>query len=464
MARAEPIRMLKGLIWLYLVLLITEGALRKWVVPGQLANEVLLVIRDPVVMLIYLTAASCRRFVINGYVVACFLLAAMTFFSSFLSPDTNLYVTLIGLRCYFLHLPLIFVMERTLNMKDIKWMCIFLLCAVIPETLIVVWQYYAPQSAWINFTVGGEITMGMSGALGHFRPSGTFSFTTGVAEFYPLALAALLGLILGRQRVTWILTLAAAVAIVFAVPFSISRTNALTCGLVLLAGGVGMFMMPQRSVMVVRVILFAGVVTMVVGMLPRFDEGVQTFESRWQDSTGTNVQGFENNIVYRVFENLAPSLDVLYEAPLLGHGVGFGTNMAQAFLTGQRQFVLGEDEWPRVLLEMGPVLGLAFITLRMALACRLVQVSLLSLKRRNPLPLLFAIQTVLLVLNGQWAQPTTLGFAMFSSGLAFAASHLRLHPEADAKRKPYRYPRRPSWEPRIYEPEPARLPSPGASP
>ncbi|MBA3651978.1 MAG: hypothetical protein H0W66_10995, partial [Chthoniobacterales bacterium] len=57
---SKTIRHLRQLIWLYLWLLIFEGAFRKWIVP-QLSAPLLL-IRDPVALLIYLLALRARLF------------------------------------------------------------------------------------------------------------------------------------------------------------------------------------------------------------------------------------------------------------------------------------------------------------------------------------------------------------------------------------------------------------------
>jgi len=54
----------RRLIWLYLVLLIFEGSLRKWVVPEY--SNPLLIIRDPVVIFIYLLALRARVFSWNA--------------------------------------------------------------------------------------------------------------------------------------------------------------------------------------------------------------------------------------------------------------------------------------------------------------------------------------------------------------------------------------------------------------
>ena len=67
-------KMIKALIWLYVVLLIFEGALRKWVLPSL--SDPLLIIRDPVAIGIYLMALSSGRFTINGFVITNFALTA----------------------------------------------------------------------------------------------------------------------------------------------------------------------------------------------------------------------------------------------------------------------------------------------------------------------------------------------------------------------------------------------------
>jgi len=448
---ASPVKLLKRLIWLYLVLLLVEGALRKWAAGPSLSN-VLLIIRDPVVILIYLVAMSSGRFVFNGYVAGCLMLAAGTFCASLLAPDSNLYVTLIGMRCYFLHLPLIFVMERTLKEEDIWKIGKFLLWFAIPETLLCVQQFLSPQTALVNLSVGGQLTQGMSGALDKFRPSGTFSFTTGVAALYPLVLAVLLGFLLTRKKIPTYLSIAAAVCVAVAIPVSISRTNALTCALVLLASGVAVFFLPSPPKAILRVVLFLGVVVLISSWLPHFDEGVAAFSARWSDSTGQDVQGFQTNIVQRFFGDLLPSPGLLFDAPVLGVGVGLGTPMAQAFLTGARQFALGEAEWQRVILEMGPIFGIAFILLRVSICIRLVRLSILSLRRENIWPTLFAVEGFFLVLNAQWGQATTLGFATFSAGLAFASVHMVLAPAKIKVRKKYRRPLQPGFD--NYEPKP----------
>src|SRR4051812_8940869 len=65
---ARAVKNIKRLIWLCFFLLIFEGTLRKWVLPQF--SDVLLVIRDPVVLVIYYFALRARIFPRNGYIIS----------------------------------------------------------------------------------------------------------------------------------------------------------------------------------------------------------------------------------------------------------------------------------------------------------------------------------------------------------------------------------------------------------
>jgi len=47
---------LRRLVWLYIILVITEGALRKWFLPSL--SDSLLIIRDPIALFSYAVATS----------------------------------------------------------------------------------------------------------------------------------------------------------------------------------------------------------------------------------------------------------------------------------------------------------------------------------------------------------------------------------------------------------------------
>jgi hypothetical protein len=60
-------RLIRNLIWLYIILWLVEGGLRRWFLPG-LASPLLLV-RDPLVIAIYCISLSNGLFPVNSFVI-----------------------------------------------------------------------------------------------------------------------------------------------------------------------------------------------------------------------------------------------------------------------------------------------------------------------------------------------------------------------------------------------------------
>ncbi len=444
MNESQPVKILKKLLWTYFLLLLFEGALRKWILPGL--SNVLLLARDPLVVAIYMIAFSCRRFVINGYVIASVMLAFLAFIGGVLSENSNVVITLIGLRTYFLHLPLIFVIQATLDREDVFRMGKVLLWTALPMSVLLVAQFFSSPFSRVNVQVGGVYDYGLAGTMGRFRPTGTFSFVNGVAIFYPLTLSVLLSLLLLQRKLPFYLVVASLACIIVAVPFSISRTNMIMCAIVLAASALALMAIPKPPALVARGIVVCAIVAPIISSLGFFNEGLQTFGQRWQDSTGEGSGGFRGAIVDRFIDDLIPPSSYFVTTPILGYGVGRGTNMAQIYLSGQRQFALGEGEWPRLVLEMGPVISVCFIALRVAISGQLLAVGLGALRRGNPVPLLIGVQAAFLVFNSQWSQPTTLGFAVFMAGMTFSSVR---NPSnvANVPRRPARRTYGRSWQP-----------------
>ena len=188
-AEGEGVVNLRRMIWLYFFLLVFEGALRKWALPSLGAP--LLVIRDPLVLLIYIQAVRCRRFPVNGPMLAFFLLVLgfflLALYQIIASVGGGPMVAAYGLRTNFLHLPLIFVIPQVFSYMDVVKLGRWVLILSVPMTALMAWQFMSPPESWINAATsasgnGQQITA----ALGRIRPAGTFSFATGAAHFYVL--------------------------------------------------------------------------------------------------------------------------------------------------------------------------------------------------------------------------------------------------------------------------------------
>ena len=92
-----------------------------------------------------------------------------------------------------------------------------------------------------------------------------------------------------------------------------------------------------------------------------------------------------------------------------------------------------------MLLESGPILGLAFLIWRSAVVLHLLRFAVREVRFGNCLPILLFSAGVFILLQGPFGQPTTLGFAVVFTGLGFAAKlkdDIDTEPESQPKVEP----------------------------
>jgi hypothetical protein len=161
--------------------------------------------------------------------------------------------------------------------------------------------------------------------------------------------------------------------------------------------------------------------------VPAFDSAIGAFTERWNGAN--EVEGGVGGVLMdRFLGGLWTALANAGDIPILGLGLGLGTNAGAKLLTGERFFLVSEGEWARIIGEMGPILGLALIAVRVALAITIIYAGIRSWRHSNPVPLILASVAALWVAQGNWAQPTSLGFSVMAAGLALAATRLPLRP------------------------------------
>ena len=154
---------------------------------------------------------------------------------------------------------------------------------------------------------------------------------------------------------------------------------------------------------------------------PVFKEGFNVLSTRFVDVAESTDHSITVGLLARVIDGFTEGVFALGRAPFLGYGLGIGTNAGAKFLTGRSIFLLAESEWTRIFLESGPVLGLAYVIWRCAAAFRIGVLCVRSVRLDNLLPLLLFSACFMQLLSGQFGQPTILGFAVFTTGLALAA-------------------------------------------
>ncbi len=419
---------IRKLVWLYFWLLLIEGALRKWILP-QLATP-LLVVRDPVVILMYLVALSEGVFPRNGFIIWSVFLAIASAFASLFVGQDNLLITLFGLRTSFLHLPLIFLIPKVFNLRDVEKMGSWLLLTAVPMALLVLLQFRSSPNSWVNYGVGASEGAQLTVGFGKIRPPGTFSFTNGLAAYLSLLVAFVMSWQIKRGTINAKVALAAIPAA--GVMIGVSGSRGVLTAVTLILAGVVYVCLSRREFFGkgLRAALLIGLAFFVLHFFTAFRQGMIIHQDRL--STGGGVR---DGLVGRVLGGFSEPFTVIAETPWLGSGIGLGTTAAGGLLYGERAFLLAEGEWMRIIRESGPILGFAYLGLRVAIAVAIGWGAFRALDQENPLPLLLFCATCPSVLSGQFGVPTILGFATFGAGLCLAASNL---PRTVKRTEPFR--------------------------
>lgn len=415
---------LKIAIWVYFFLWIFEGALRKWVLPS-LATP-LLIVRDPVAIYIILRAIYLNVKFLNGYVVSGFIITILALIITITFGHGNLFVAIYGARIMLIHFPLVFIIGAVITTEDIRKIGYIMLIVNIVMTLIVYLQFISPQSAFINIGLGGEGSAGFSGAMGYFRPSGTFSFITGLASFYIFASVFIFYFWLSKVPVSKILLISSTLALIFSLPLTVSRTavgGVILVGVFAFIGSAASFKQLMKIVLTVFVLFLLFIILQKTTTV--FNLGTEVFMSRVDTASGQSGS-FQESFFSRIFADFTRPLTNLLKTPLFVGNLGMGTNAGAQMLSGSNNFLLAEDELGRIGAEQGLVLGGSLILLRLGFALSLFLKSIRLPKEEKLLPMIFCGTALFSLTQGQWAQPSMLGYSVMVAGLLLAGINKNL--------------------------------------
>lgn len=355
-------------------------------------------------------------------------------FTAVTSGHGNFYVAIFGARIYVLQFPLIFAIATIFDWSDVIKMGIALLWISLFMTVLIGIQFYSPQSSFVNLGVGGDTAgAGFSGALGYFRPPGTFSFTTGVTTFYGMVAAYIFYFWFHPQHVKKYLLIAATAGLLVAIPFSISRSLFFQVGISVAFSVVASWRKPKY----IGRMLSGGIAILIIYLLLRnqsfFATSTEAFNARFE---GANESEGGINAVFmdRFLGGMIGAVQNAPNMPFFGYGIGMGTNVGSNLLTGQSAFLISEQEWGRIIGEMGLLLGFVIIFVRIAVIIKLTRESIRHLRTTDSLAWMLLGFCAINVLQAQWGQPTALGFSVLGAGLSFAA--MNMPEEEDEEEEP----------------------------
>ena len=363
------------------ILMIFEGALRKWALPGAQAQIYLL--KDAILLAVYLgfvldqrkgPAGPADMALVKVILIVGFLFGCL----EVLNPNSpSILVGLMGLKTYFLYAPIAFILPYVITSRD-QFLTLIrrYLILAIPVAILGFVQVVAGPASSLNMYVGSSEDAPMLATFGKefdlVRTSGTFSYISGYSAF--LTFIAFLGigynLSQGWRIKNNIAPLVALTLVVGAMFTTGSRAPVYT---LIIAGPIILVLALAGKIVSLRTAVRLLVVLpfMIVASLNISPQAFQGFTDRVTDSTGT-----DDDTMSRITWAFSEAINSVSSAPVFGIGIGT-THPSSLAIMGvgtegpwwlQGLFV--ENELSRITVELG-FIGL-FLMLMSPMPCSCV--------------------------------------------------------------------------------------------
>jgi len=415
---STEISLIKKLIWLYFLLLLFEGALRKWFLPSL--SQGLLIIRDPVVIWIYYIAYNKGLLSLqNKYIQTLIRWTLICGLISLLVKAHPLTIAY-GIRTSLLHFPLIFVMARVLSWQDVISFGKAFLILALPMTWVVAQQFQADRFDIMNVASGGTGHQMMTSG-NKVRASGTFSFISGIVFYYCFAIAFIIYGFLEKEIFPkWVLYLGTGATFLAMVTAGSRSVIAESLQVFACLAFLAYFKPNQFGKITVSSFFLLSIGLFLHSQIALFQEGLDFLSMRFEEAANVEGNPIEAYFI-RYWEIIySPFRSLNFEFPYgwLGSGIGSGTRAGAAIGRG----VGYELDWDRHIYENGAILGIIFIFIRFWITRDLLYICISAIKRNSYLAILLWGASAPIILFGILGQPTNLGFAAFGGGLCLAAA------------------------------------------
>lgn len=420
------------------LLLIFEGALRKWVLTSF--GQALFFVRDPFVLMVYWLALRHSLFprgnaLLQAGVAFGFIgLLLLAFQAAGVASGIDKWPLLAayGWRNYFLYIPLAFVIGEVFEARDIQRL-VKLTCALaVPIAVLVLLQFRSSPDAPINVGFGASAAQqfqGLTVDADHTRPMGTFTSDVGQKQFDVSTIAMLLTLWITPQARRFLKSwqmLMATCAVLTCIAVGESRGAMLGSGIVVTMAIASAAVLRGFGASARAIAWPTLLVVVAVSLYPIvFPDGYATFMNRWNGAAASESQSFQLGIFGRAFYGFYEFFSLLGDTPITGYGLGLAGNASLTLgvtIPGFNGWA--ENDWSRHIVDLGPVVGVLFILYRVALVTWLGMTCLTGARRSgNPLPLLlFSYCGVELLYGELTGHGSVNGYGWLFGGLCLAAA------------------------------------------
>jgi len=416
----------RQVVFAAMLLLIFEGALRKWVFPE--AQAALYLAKDVLLIGAYAGFAMTKGFAApvaraQPFIVLLVLSAAYGAIAMLNPALPSLTLAAVGWRSYFLYVPLVYIVPYLFDSLDEldRGLRRYALVA-LPVAVLGLVQFYSPIDSVLNVLVQHDpADRSTTDAFGQFynraRVAGTFAYVSGfgaylmAVAFLALALLANRGWRLGGNVMLYVglLVIVAAMfatgsrAPVYSLIAAIAAYSALTA----LAGDLS-------ATAAMRACL--GAIALAVGIWAFLPEPASAFQYRAYAG---------GDSIARLLAPIVEPLVMAKEAGFFGFGIG-AAHQSATFLTGSAypwwtNGIVAEAETSRVMLELGvPGFVLVFV-FRIAIALYAFYAAfVLNTRPARSIALVLALFLGFQVIGSVIFNPTMNVLYWFAVGMVFA--------------------------------------------
>ncbi len=417
--------LLVRLISILFLAILVEGIARKWLFPSQ--HQYFYFLRDPLVLTFYLIALRRGALRATGW---CALWLGAAYFISVLSllvylvKNNDPLVWMLGLRSYFLYIPLAFIVAQTFDREDIGRFAQLMAVLAVPVAFVCVLQFDSSPGTQINLGAGGSKPPLLAGDV--MRTTGLLASDAQHVSYMAFTLSVLAAVLVSgkslREKGTLLFLGVAATLTMMVVSGS---RGVWFQGAGIFVGALAAFFLTRargsRRLRAAMVPLAAGILVAVL-FTTVFTKAYDAFESR-----NRAARTFSNVTTERIVGMFLPRW--MFESSIEGIGIGIATTGAAAFETGERALTHAESDWDRNFVELGLINGGVFVALRIAFSAWLVWLGFRAARMGDPTTFVLACFAGPAILTTQITMHTVYAhFAWFAAGLTMAAARCALMP------------------------------------
>lgn len=358
-------------------ILVFEGALRKWVLPG--ANVWIYFLKDLVILGAYLNfyffSKSSKQwfFKITSINVVISLVSVWCLYQAFNPSLGSPLIGMLGIKYYLFYLPLMWMLPSLFQSEFelYKFLRTHLLL-LIPVGILGVAQFFSPSSSPINAYVAQEVEVTKFAGTDFARITGTFSYIGGYSVYLLVCFGLLIPFLSIKQSHWWRWLLICELLLV-TVNSCMTGSRSVVMGSVLFLicylGAQGLIQPAATLRLVQRFLLPAIIIAIAVSIW--FHPALDVYSTRASTSDGVSD---------RISGTFTEPLDFMKYKELDGYGTG-ATHQAAPSLRKVLRLSSGESiptgyesEMGRVALELGPIGFLLWYGLRVSIAIALWRV------------------------------------------------------------------------------------------